>query len=326
MKLFFESKTLSATILLPIFVIPVQAENCFSALKPNVVDIATKTQEKLALYDYFTENNDSGSDTNINLVYKQTTFDANQSKSASSRIKRILDIDYSKDFSQTIYASTVPKEAYDAALSCLSFLDQDGFAIFVRWNPPYQIDAKKEYKVNLVVPEGAAKFEDGKNKFSSAIEEKIPILVPLTRNRFVPVSVAGVLDIGEIDVKVPAKSRWQLTTEIRTTPLLVNINGSGGDKSQTVCIELKNDEERRTVIVPGSYRFHWKSGGTDKITLQNEADINASVDDNERSACARAGIKSYNNFTYGDVYGEASALVWKAIPADDLPASETIDK
>jgi hypothetical protein len=304
--------------------------DCSSFLKPNTVLLDEHTQERLAVLDQNLSQQSSADSSGFTASYAGFGFGHDQAQQASSIIKKVLELDYQREESKNLFLSTIPDKAYDTAIVCLGLqtsdltyhlvsgaLNHKTFTVKIKWRPDYDLIPGKEYFAELSIPEGSGEFvSTNKDSAKFPITPNKSVDVKIRRDPHVSLTVSGTVDISDIELDVPGRSKWKLQVETLKSPFLRKWKPSGGQKGGPACVELDNAQQD-TAIIPGSYRFYWESGANAKVKLDPVKKILSTLKEDERKACAYAGIWSYNDFTPGDVKGYAEVRVWKRVLAED---------
>ncbi len=330
MKLFQNRFGLAFSFLIcaPIYASAQEVEKCLPVLEPDTYQLDKQTETNLFLLDKQLNESKDQKDTDVFAKYGDASLDFGQSKAASARLEKLLEINYSNREKINLYISTLSDAAAKSYRDCLAtiaktdlaftfgsnILESNAFYLQLDWHPQYKVTGKQA--VELKMNNGT--FDDsGSAKLNLEMEDKDSAFIGITRDGFKPTKIVVLIDKRPLYIDIPARSRFKLNVENRKSPEFAGgSNQNDGEKGGESCVELANNEQN-AMIIPGTYAFHYTRKDSDRTTLFTEAEIKANVREDARKSCSFVKVYLQTDFkSYASIRGYSDAIVLVAAPDD----------
>jgi hypothetical protein len=306
-----------------------QTNNCDpkSFLTHNVIAFDQNTETNLSLFDELSQSASSGQSSSLSGSYGAYSLSGNDARSASSSLKKLLDINYSESQKTALFVSALPREAVDAYVNCLKSRDNLSFTlsqgaihtkevlVTLNWHPQYS--PPQFSTVGALATNGNVKdiIYNGQN-FTQLSQVQMTdhssLTVKIARDSiFEPTEIQGTIDGKPFDINIPNSPKFRLITEL--------VEGTHVDYGParetctpgtpfTSCVSLASSDEG--FLIPGSFR--WKAPETLVLSERPLGNDTTSGDSLRICTSFSIGCPSIHNFA--DIHRVGTAMRIRAVP------------
>lgn len=251
-------------------------ESCLPALKQDVISLDRASIVTLSVLDKKLQETQEDEKTGVLATYGEYKLDFDQSKVVKDKLETLLDVDYTESEKELIRSTTLPREAVDAYLGCLSSkngieipaaisagaVNSDSFFLTFYWDKKDRPE-NETATAKLMISQGWFRDSNSFN-LNVPVADREGTVVRVVRNRYEPSEIS--IEIPGADptiITVPkVPSRRVVTAPIQGEGYTYNVAESTGTFGRDICVYAPTD----TVIVPNSFRVVYPNKSSAGVT------------------------------------------------------------
>jgi hypothetical protein len=286
-----------------------------------------KIETELSIFESKEMEKKSDERSSLGFSYRGVSFDAKTAKVAASRLKELLDIDYSFSAKESLFQSVLSDNALAAYIACINkrdeishekidrILEQTDPSITINWHARNRPEPA-ETVAELTISGGV--FSANKSKeLQRTIVDRQSIDVSIERNVFDTTVIKVRIKGQPHEIVLPAKSRYEINQETLSSNPSGDpkLNGAAKTKlnigyrwGKEVCAQIPNSETK-AVMVPGGKRAIFVTKNFNNVNFLEEWQL-----ETPKGVCYKAGCKFYEatNNSSCDLRYDVQIDIWKA--------------